>query len=370
MLATLINTLRPPSFIRTMAGLSVRELDKSEFGEWEKFVAGHPLARTVYPMYYLAAHWTELPIGLFENGRLIGGLLVATRSLGSWPISVSRILAVMVDGDRTREKLERLLAGLEDSCKNRGIVETEVQLRLPANDVVGGYEIWRDISEVFEKHGYRRLPRVERSYFIRIDRPDNELLASFGQQPRNRIKKSAKEGSELFASQDPALLELFYESYAGTADRKHMSCVLDRVQVVDGMKPLLESGRAIIFGEKYGSAISNMIIVDPLGTPCAMLASRTRSNVAGELPSCAQAVHFHAMRTMRDRGHRWYDFGGCEGRVPVESHPNYGVWRFKHAFKGEYVTFLPHLRKIRGGELTQPLLTLLHHYRGDPVCMF
>jgi hypothetical protein len=369
MLANLINTLRPPNFIRTMAGLSVRELEKSEHKEWEKLVSTHPFGRTVYPMYFLAAHWTEMPIGLFENGRLIGGLLAATRTLGAWPFAVSRILAVMVDRDRTRDKLERLLAGLEDSCKAHGIIETEVQLRLPANDAAEGYEIWRDISDVFAEHGYRRLPRVERSYFIRIDKSDDALLASFGQQPRNRIRKSFKEGSELFSSQDPALLELFYESYAGTADRKNMSCVLDRVQVVDGMKPLLESGRAIIFGEKYGEAISNMIIVDPQGTPCAMLASRTKANVAGELNSCAQAVHFHAMRTMRDRGHRWYDFGGCEGRVPIESHPNYGVWRFKHAFKGEYVTFLPHLRKIRG-ELTHSIMTLLHSQRGDPVCLF
>jgi hypothetical protein len=357
MLESLISTLRQTkqSAVRVIESAADR-------AAWDHFVETHPMSRSVYPMYYLSTDWRELPIGLFRGDQLYAGMLLTTRRLPHLPISVSRILSVMVPSELAAETTSELLSGLDELAPYRGLIETEVQLRLPE-------EQWREVSLAFGEHGYRRLPRVEKSYFIRIDRSDDELLASFGQQPRNRIRKAKKDGAEVFRSRDPALLELFYESYLGTVDRKNIRGVLDRRQVIEGMTPLLERGRALIFGEKYGEVISNMIIVDPLGTPCAMLASRTRANVEGKVASCAQLVHFEAMRAMRERGHRWYDFGGCEGPVPIESHPNFGVWRFKHAFKGSFVSFIPSLRKIRG-ELTESLLTLLHRHRGDPVSLF
>lgn len=369
MLETLISTFRPQLSIGPRE-LPVRPIEGAgELAAWNQLVSEHSMSRSVYPMYFLAADWKELPIGLFRGDRLIAGLLVATRKLASLPIGISRILSAMVPVERAAETTSELLSGLEELSLRRGLIETEVQLRLPANDGADGYQHWREVSAAFEEHGYRRLPRSEKTYFIRIDRDDEALLASFGQQPRNRIKKAKKDGAETFCSQDPALLELFYESYVGTADRKNIRGVLGRKQIVEGMTPLLESGRALICGERYNGVISNMVIVDPLGTPCAMLASRTKANVEGKVASCAQLAHFAAMQAMRDRGHRWYDFGGCEGPVPIESHPNYGVWRMKHAFKGAFVSFLPHMRKIRG-DLTQPLLTLLHRHRGDPVSLF
>jgi hypothetical protein len=353
--------------LRNINPLPVRVIESDEDrAQWEQLLESHPMGRAIYPMYFLASQWKPLPIGIFHRDKIAGGLLAATKKMGHFPLNLSRILVAMVGRENPREMLDGLLFGMEDYARKQSVIETDVQLRLPATGEVEGRAHSELISEVFEKHGYHRLPRADKTFFIRIDKNDDALLASFGQQPRNRIKKAQKDGAEVFISRDPSLLDLFYESYRGTADRKHMPIVLERVQLVEGMKPLLENGRALIFAERYGETISNMIIVDPLGTPCVMLASRTKANVEGRVPSCAQIVHFEAMKRMRDRGAKYYDFGGCEGPVPIESHPNWGVWHFKWGFKGAYVTFLPHLRKIRG-DLTQPLLNLLHRFRGDAV---
>ena len=41
-----------------------------------------------------------------------------------------------------------------------------------------------------------------------------------------------------------------------------------------------------------------------------------------------------------------YDFGGSPGPVPVQGHPNYGVWKFKHEFNCRYVELIDRLTLV------------------------
>ena len=108
-----------------------------------------------------------------------------------------------------------------------------------------------------------------------------------------------------------------------------------------------------------------MVVADVLGVPCYVLGTRTEANVKGEVPGAAQVMHYEIMKRMRDRGKKYYDLGGCEGPVPIEGHPNYGVWRFKYGFGGTFVKFLPYFRKNRGP--TRKVLDAAHRYRGDDL---
>src|SRR5262245_61960379 len=106
----------------------IREIENgAERATWDRFVEAHPMSRTVFPMYYFADQWREMPIGMFDGDRLCAGLLAATRRFGPFPVGSSRILAVMVPGDRAAEVTAELLGGFEAVSRRRLLVETEVQ---------------------------------------------------------------------------------------------------------------------------------------------------------------------------------------------------------------------------------------------------
>lgn len=342
---------------------TVRILGATDEGAWARLVHTHPMSRAVYPMWCEQASWNSQRIGLFAGDELIGGLVLGIRRIDWLPVALSRITQVMVGPERHAAMLKTLLRFVERICLRRMILETEVDVRIPAN--LAGYEWSDDLLSVFRSAGYRMLNKLDRTYVVSIDRDDDALLASFGQQPRNRIRKAMKSGSKVACSTDPTLLDPLYTAMLGTVDRKGMRG-MSRQLVVDGMRALVARGDALIFTESYDEVLSNLILVDPLGLPCAMIAARTADNVAGTVPSCAQSVHFAIMKAMRDRGKKYYDMGGCEGPVPIEGHPNFGVWHFKYAFKGQYVEFIPQLRRVRG-EVPRRLLNAIHRYRGDAI---
>lgn len=356
----------PPLSAR--GALEVRAISTpTERAAWTLLTRAHPTARVVYPTYSIAAGWSPVELGLFDRGALTAGLLLLIQRAGHLPFSLSRVVSLMVGPRDHAEQADHLLSGVETLALQRRIIETDVSLRIPANDVIPGFGWHAPLLETFRRHGYDPLPRVDRSYFVRVDRSDTELLASFGQKVRNRIKKAHRDGSRVTATQDTRLLGELHAAYAEMAERKEIRVVLPRDILVRGLSRPVRDGEATIFVERYGARVANLMVVDLLGTPCAMVASRTNENVDREIPSSAQSLYFAVMREARARGAAWLDLGGCEGRIPVESHPNFGVWHFKHGFKGEYVTFLPHLRKVRGG-LPHRLLPLIHRWRGDPVC--
>jgi GNAT acetyltransferase-like protein len=321
---------------------------------WERFYEAHPLSRSVYPMWSVERGWKPHHLVLYRGDEIAGGLQLGIRRIPYLPFSLSRIDYLLFDDATALVDLSALLAAVERRCRTSFIVETELHLRLPSSAA---------LSRVLPDFGYAPLAHRDATYMIRVDRDDPSLLASFGQQPRNRIRQSLRKGSRVLRTTDPAYLPAFYDAHAATSALKDF-VLLPRPLVVRGMRSLLESGRAELFLEVYGDKVANMVLVDMLGLPCAMLAARTRDNIEGRVDSCAQHVHFEAMRSARDRGAKLYDMGGTPGPTPIESHPNYGVWRMKHAFHGEYVELMPYHRRIRG-TLTHEILSRIHEYRRD-----
>ena len=345
--------------------IAVRELAATEEGLWEDLLARHPAGRCVVPMWEEQAGWALKRIGAFCGADLVGGLILGVRSIPWFHRSLGRVTCAMVDSNASEHVLKDLLQESWRHGVSGPMVELEVRLRLPQDVSLPTYESYSAISETLAAGGYRQLGTVDHSYLVRIDRDDEELLMSFGHKCRNLVRKAWREGIEIRRSEDPELLEEFYGSYLSMCERKKVAA-MPRTHVVDGMKPLIRKGHAELYLETYSGRVANMVVVDTLGMPCYMLGTRTEAAVRDNLPSRSQAVQFEIMRRMRDRGKVLYDLGGCEGPEPIEGHPNYGVWHFKHSFSGQFVDFLPYCRKYRS-HLAGPLLEVAHWLRGDSV---
>jgi hypothetical protein len=354
----------PTPACATAPAWRARLLAPGDEGAWEQLLLHHGNSRAIVPTWDELAGWTTQRIGLFAGEGLAGGLVMAVRRIPRLPLFLSRITCVMVDPARAGEMLAILLAEVDRYCRRHLIVETELRLRIPASDNLDGFGDHRDLRGVLEAFGYRALPKVDATYVVRIDRDDEALLASFVSTTRNRIKKAKQLGAVVSTSADPGLMEQFYEAYTEMGARKHAP-VPRRTFVVQGLKALIDRGHALLFTERYGGQVANMLVVDALGLPCYMIGTRSVAHVKGDVPGAAQMLHFEIMKYLRDRGKTYYDLGGCEGPEPIESHPNFGVWRFKHGFRGAFVQFLPYFRKMRGP--TRLVLEVVHQLRGDPV---
>ena len=278
------------------------------------------------------------------------------------PLSLSRINFVMVGPEDSAGMLRALLEGIDRHCVKKGTVETELRLRIPTTPVVPGFENHTELRQTIESTGYRALAKADTTYFVDLEREDDAILKSFKSEYRNRIRKARKAGVEVVATRDFSLLEPFADAYVEMITRKGAPAQ-PRDQIGRGLRPLVEKGHAEIFVETYGDDFANMLIVDMLGIPVYALGTRSKKHVDKKVPGAAQVLHFEIMRALRERGHKWYDLGGCQGPVPIDTDPNYGTWRFKYGFRPEFVRFLPYFRKIRG-PFTKPL-EMAHRARGD-----
>jgi len=339
-------------------------LNNSDLGTWEALLDNHCLARSVVCMWAEQAGWQAHKFGLRAHGQLVGGLILATRKVPGLPFHLGRISCAMVGPDKPAAMLSALLTEVERFAAANAIVEVELRLRIPTTIPLPGFESHHEISQVLDASDYRALSTVDHTYLVRIDRPDEEILKSFGSTCRNLVRKALKSDAKIAPAADTALLEQFHTSYLAMCRRKNIAGQDSRC-VIDGMKALIEKNRVSLFLESYAGRIANMALVDTLGVPCYMLGTQTEAAVNKEVPSHAQALQYGIMKFMRDRGKVLYDLGGCEGPEPQKGHRNYGVWHFKHGFRGEYVDFLPYRRKpLRS--LMGPLLNLAHRLRGDP----
>lgn len=346
------------------AGFEVHPIERSEEAAWAALLGSHPMARAIVPAWEELAGWVNLDYGLFDKGTLVGGFVLSVQRIPYAPLAFSRINCLMVGPERPSEALDALLTALDRIAVRRRLIETELRLRIPTVDDIPGFESHAALRATFAEHGYTPLSKVDTTYFVRVDRSDEELLASCDRSARNKIRKAQRSGATVEVSNDYTLLDDFYDAYIDMCQRKSAP-VQPEALVGRGLRPLIERGHALLFTERYEAGVANMVIVDTLGVPCYVLGTRSRANVKGEVPGAAQIVQYEIMRTMRDRGAVWYDLGGCEGPVPIDRHHNFGVWRFKYGFGGRFVRFLPYLRKIRGP--MAGVVQMTHMLRGDFV---
>ncbi len=346
------------------SGLEVDRIADEADASWRALLERHQMARSIVPAWEVLAGWKNDPYGLFDRGELVGGFLLSTQRIPLTPLKFSRINCLMVGPERPVQALEAILSALDRIAVRQRLIETELRLRIPTVDDIPGFEAHAELRASFEANGYRPLGKVDTTYFVRVDRSDDELLASCDRSARNKIRKAQRSDVEVDVSTDYSLLDDFYDAYIDMCHRKSAP-VQPEALVGYGLRPLIERGHALFFTERYGEHVSNMVIVDTLGVPCYVLGARAPANVRGIVPGAAQVVQFEIMRAMRERGHVWYDLGGCEGPVPIDRHENFGVWRFKYGFGGRFVRFLPYFRKIRGP--VPGVVQWTHQVRGDFV---
>jgi hypothetical protein len=311
----------------------------------------------------VVAGWQNEILVATEGDEIVGGLVLSLRRVPFSPVRLGRVTELLVDPQDPARVLGRLLEALDRRMLSDRLLELEFRLRMPTTSSWSQAVDHQSIRNAFLHAGYEPLRSTTSTYCLAIDRSDEDLLGSFKTEFRNRIRKARSQGVSVETSSDRAHLEAFYWSYLEMSERKGVSRP-PRDWFGDSLLRLIRDDDARIYIERYGDQVANMLILDMRGTPCFISGTRSDAHVQQKVFGASQVLHFEVMRALRTMGHRFYDLGGCEGPMPIEGHPNFGVWNFKHGFHGEYVRFLPYFRKVQ--RPFRSLMESVHQLRGDP----
>lgn len=354
--------LRPPGSEPARSGTHVLVEEPLEDPRWQALLDRHALARVIAPRWEELAGWTTWGLGRAVDGVVTSGLLLSARRIPGLPLSLGRVTCLMVGPGRALEEAGVLLGALDRFAERERIVEIELRLRVPTAPALGPWAHLAGLRQVIESAGYRMLGKTEQSYLVDLDRDDDALLASFEGRTRSAIRKALREGGEVTVTRDASFLTELHAASEEMRDRKNAP--IPPRHLVEGLAPLMVRGHVLGFLERVNGVVSNLVAIDATGLPCYVLGARTKAHVDGKVAGSGQLVQYEIMRHLRDRGVKHYDLGGCEGPVPEETHPNFGVWRFKYRFQGTHVRFLPYFRRTRS-DLARWLLELGHRVRGD-----
>jgi hypothetical protein len=155
---------------------------------------------------------------------------------------------------------------------------------------------------------------------------------------------------EVAPSLDPADFDGFDSALRTMAGRK----ALERLPEGFSRKvllPLARKGHGDLFVANFRGEARNYVFASSIGEPIYHWGALAEAGLEPGCPPTGQVIQYGAMCHYRACGKRLYDFGGSPGPDPDPAHPNYGVWRFKHAFGGPFVryfgTWLRVLRPVR-----------------------
>lgn len=319
--------------------MEIRELKGDDLAEWDAFAAAHPAGNVFHNSRYAQileewGHDFEI-VAARDSGRIVAGAVVDSRLL---PMTTWRsgnaeggILLAREDAGLLKEFCAGLIAELSAKSyvdfrlylhQPRRIDGREIAENLPLHDVVAGFGFKRDENEIG-------------TYFVRIDRDDNALVESYSKNCRRDVRKAEREGVTVEASNDEALLELFYDQHASTYGRKGLQVPLKKPFVATYARGIREKLMRI-YSAKFAGKVVNMAIISLAGIPRYMKGASIVSTMDERVPPSGQILHYQIMRRLRDEGFKLYDLGGSPGLEPTEGHPNYSVWRFKRGFGGEF----------------------------------
>ncbi|HAF30851.1 MAG TPA: hypothetical protein DCG75_17565 [Bacteroidales bacterium] len=204
-----------------------------------------------------------------------------------------------------------------------------------------------EFNLIFYKQGFKQISTGKSTYWIDLSLSEDELLKKMNSQTRRKIKLAQKanitiETFDQFSSEN---ITLFYELYSHLGNRKNFE-TLSKSRFFTEIKSLFDGG-ATLFILKYHEVIINIGLATNKG-----IASYYHGALNPDykkLEGCPSPGHYMQwvmIKHMKQKGLKFYDMAFCPGPVPIQSHPQFDMWRFKYSFGGDHVEFLPTFGKV------------------------
>jgi peptidoglycan pentaglycine glycine transferase (the first glycine) len=206
----------------------------------------------------------------------------------------------------------------------REAARTCVQPPLPLD---GGGD---DVETLLDLHGFvrRRTMEAWATLKVDIDRAEDDILASFRQQTRYEIRRSTRQGAQVFTEDSPEGWATLARLQAETALRAPVPSVrTEEIAVMSRFWLKRGSGGTVLVARLDGDAIAAALVI--VHGDCAYVPYMPSSRC--HKVSASHLLVWEAMRWARSHGCKVYDSVGYSvAALPGE--PLWGINQFKRGF--------------------------------------
>lgn len=281
--------------------------------------------------------WFSEFLMLEEKDNILGGSMVCWKKI---PFLCSRIMTCMPVWNNDKDIFDTMSNEIIKIGQERKAIYLEFQSYLP--EYINGIKVEKNFyfNDMLISKGFIKLPQKKATYWINLDRDEDEIFKNFGEHHRRDIRKAVREGVKIKIADNPNLADTFYDYYAKMIHYKKLKNVLSlsRDFFLNEFKTLLKNNKCKLFYAEYKGKIYNMAIISLFGNPMFAWGASIRTE---RQPPMGQLLHWEIIRWLKKKEYKIYDLGGSPGAIPQKGHPNYLVWRFKKKFNGDYVEFFP-----------------------------
>jgi len=306
-----------------------------EKDHWNNFVASMPggsvLQTYEWGEFKSAFGWQPIRLMLEEDEKIVAGISILKREI---PF-INHCFFYAPRGPVLDFGRKELLQELLETVEKEADRQHAISLKIDPEILEEESNVLANLRSLgFEKALKEVQPRA--TFVLDLNRSLEEILMGFEEKTRYNVRLAEKKGVEVKEEASEKGVRLFYGLYLETARRDkfliHPLIYYQKLQQI-----LFPAGMGTVFLAYYqGKPIAGVIIFT-LGEKAWYMYGASASEFRNVMPN--HLLHWEVIKWAKARGIKQYDLWGIPA-CPTESHPLYGVYRFKKGFRGKLVKYL------------------------------
>ncbi len=314
-----------------MANITTKIIDQQQI--WEEFITLHPEANFLQSWYWGEFHeqlgHQIIRSGFYESDNLVGLNLAVVE-----PAKRGRHLAIPggpILNWNNQQLITTWVNEIGQLAKQHNCLFVRVRPQLLNTS---------EAVQLFKTLGFKTAPmhlHAQLTSKLDLSKDDDELKKAMRKGTRYEINRSIKLGIKVEATNEPKLLDEFYNLQIQTAKRQKFVPFSYKF-LTEQFKLFAKADKVLMYRSTYqGKLLAMAFIIFYNGEAAYHYGAST--DLARQYPG-AYAIQWEAIHEAKRRGCRLYDFWGITEHGQTK-HRFYGASVFKRGFGGQDVAYLP-----------------------------
>jgi peptidoglycan pentaglycine glycine transferase (the first glycine) len=312
-----------------------REVSRSQWDDWLESSpgGGHIFQSYEWGEFKRELGWRPVRLVLEQDGKMVGlGQFLAYNT----PL-VPGVLMYCAKGPwlpwEDEEAVRAFFGGVISAARREGAHTVKIE-----PEVQESQTRVKDVLSDVGFHRFRWAINHKTTMVVDLSSPEEDLLTNMKKGTRYGVRRAAREGVEVVEDNSQGAREIFWRMHAEMVERKNFWS-RPRSYYSTMWREMDEAGRAHLFFATHAGDRLAAALVLTFGSKCIYMLGVSTREKRNLMP--AYLLLWETMRWARERGITHYDMWGVPPPDKLdESHPLYGVYKFKEGFGGEMVDFV------------------------------
>ena len=319
----------------------MRLLTTEKLKEYEDFLKKHERCNFQQSIQWgkVKESWkNEVVLAEDKNGKIIGSVSVLIRKIPVFGNMMYSSRGPVCD-IHNKQVIEELTQGLKELAEREKAFVLKIEPDIKSDD--------QEFRKIAEEVGFNIkddaknfAEEIQPRYVFRLDlkgKTEEQIFENFHQKTRYNIRLASKKGVEIKTGTREDLKE-FHKIMieTGTRDGFVIRPLTYFEKMYDELAP---EHMKLLMAYHEGQAIAGIILI-MYGNKTWYLYGASSNSYRNLMPN--YLLQWEGIKSAINEGHDMYDFRGVSGVVD-ETHPQYGLYRFKKGFGAEFTEFIGEL---------------------------